>query len=97
MISGKRFSSLFLVVIMLDYLLEDLVSKIVSLKTTNHVSGRKSKLKYLDQTITKDFIYSEYPETSALLHFLMQLNILHKPTEKKSGKVGPKNEKFILF
>ena len=59
MISGKRFSSPFLVVIMLDYLLEDPESKIVSFKTTNHVSARKSKFKYLDKTITKDFIYSE--------------------------------------
>ena len=59
MMSGKQFSSSFLVVIMLDYLLEDLVTKIVSLETINHVSGRKSKFKFSDQTITKDFMYSE--------------------------------------
>ena len=83
---------------MLDYILEVQASKIVSFKTANHVSGRKSKFKFLVQIITKDFIYSEKSETSALLHFFMQLDILYKPTEKNPGNfVQKKKEKFILF
>ena len=51
----------------------------------------------LDQTITKDFILSEKPETSALLHFLMQLDILHKPTEKNPGNFVPKMRNLYFF